>query len=210
MSIPSPSSIAPPDPQRSAPGFHRRLHSLIRSPVNARLAPLVVSANMAGVAPLRLSSELRSFLPLRLPTSDALHGHQLKRQCACLICGYKCKNQVNLWISPVLVHKSEFLATHGVFLCCWQQFSPSAGGLRSPLRTGPHGHSTARNAATAAPVYSVRRENVVRSRGSRWPGPRRGAGAERCRPAQHWIGTGGRMETIQRLGTLFCVILVSS
>jgi hypothetical protein len=36
--------------------------------------------------------------------------------CRSSTCGSKCKNEVNLWISPVVVHNSEFQALRACFL----------------------------------------------------------------------------------------------
>jgi hypothetical protein len=58
--------------------------------INFRLAPAVYSSSLPA------------------PNSDALTGHQLKRQYVRSICGRKCKSPANLWISPGLVHSCDF------------------------------------------------------------------------------------------------------
>ncbi|MDR3752636.1 MAG: hypothetical protein P4K78_02220 [Terracidiphilus sp.] len=61
--------------------------------INFRLAPAVFSSSLPAT------------------NSDTLTGHQLKRHYVRSICGSKCKNQVNLWISPTLVHCRDFSAS---------------------------------------------------------------------------------------------------
>ena len=75
---------------RSSSGSHRLSTPSTLLAINFRLAPTVYSSSLPA------------------PNSDALTGHQLKRQYVRSICGRKCKTQANLWISPGLVHSCEF------------------------------------------------------------------------------------------------------
>jgi hypothetical protein len=62
------------------------------------------------------------FFQLPATNSDALLGHQLNEQYVRSICGSKCKSQVNLWISPELVQKSDFQEFIAEFTAGMQQF----------------------------------------------------------------------------------------
>jgi hypothetical protein len=96
---------------------------LVRPAIPLRLAPQVSPSVRAGGhppvltgCPLRQPCWLINFRlaptvyssSLPAPNSDALTGHQLKRQYRCPICGRKCKSQANLWISPGLVHCCDY------------------------------------------------------------------------------------------------------
>ena len=76
---------------RPSSGSHRLSTPSTLLAINFRLAPAVSSSSLPAT------------------NSDALTGHQLKRHYVRSICGSKCKNQVNLWISPTLVHCCDFL-----------------------------------------------------------------------------------------------------
>ncbi len=72
------------------------------------IAPSTLLANYFRLAPAVFFSSLPA------TRSDALLGHQLKRQYVGSICGSKCKNQINLWISPEVVHCCSFSAGLGM------------------------------------------------------------------------------------------------
>ena len=72
---------------RPSSGSHRLSTPSTLLAINFRLAPTVSSSSFPAT------------------NSDALTGHQLNEHYVRPICGSKCKNQVNMWISPRLVHK---------------------------------------------------------------------------------------------------------
>ena len=72
---------------RPSSGSHRLSTPSTLLAINFRLAPTVSSSSLPAT------------------NSDALTGHQLNEQYVRPICGRKCKNQANMWISPRLVHK---------------------------------------------------------------------------------------------------------
>lgn len=75
---------------RPSSGSHRLSTPSTLLAINFRLAPTVYSSSLPA------------------PNSDALTGHQLKRQYRRSNCGSKCKSQANLWISPGLVHCCDY------------------------------------------------------------------------------------------------------
>jgi hypothetical protein len=93
---------------RPSSGSHRLFTPSTLLAINFRLAPTVSSSSFPAT------------------NSDALTGHQLKRQYVRSICGSKCKSQVNMWISPGLVQNRIFVGSRWASPLFWEADRRSA------------------------------------------------------------------------------------
>ena len=116
-------SGASSDPsQACARGFTLCPRWRLSSGSHRPILPSTLLANHIRLAPAVFFSSLPA------TSSDALLGHQLKRHYVRSICGSKCKNQINLWISPRIVHCGNFSARLRGLFPKGRQYATRRGG----------------------------------------------------------------------------------